>query len=68
MAAAFAPPPLPKLRPLTSLERGTARQVVTSSLRKADFLAEGHVQALADGILLDLEEHGLEIVTREDVE
>ncbi|MGS2645869.1 hypothetical protein [Streptosporangium sp. G12] len=49
-------------------ERLTARQVLTASLRKADFLAEGHAQALADGILFDLKEHGLTIVASGDVE
>ncbi|MEU4410732.1 hypothetical protein AB0F88_40030 [Streptosporangium sp. NPDC023963] len=55
-------------RAVTPSPKLTARQVLTASLRKADFLAEGHVQALADGILLDLDEHGLTIVASGDVE
>ncbi|WP_326642926.1 hypothetical protein OG884_05905 [Streptosporangium sp. NBC_01755] len=42
----------------------TARQVLAASLLRDEMLAEepDHVETLVKGILLDLDEHGLEIV------
>ncbi|MEV8637760.1 hypothetical protein AB0395_39550 [Streptosporangium sp. NPDC051023] len=64
-----APPPLPSSqRPIS--RRPTARQVLTSSLWRHGNFAEDpdEVERLADAILLDLDEAGLEVVAKDDVE
>lgn len=64
-----APPPLPSRQGPISRWL-TARQVLTASLTQDADLAHrpGRVDALVNGILLDLADHGLEIVQRCDVE